>query len=139
MCKKSKLETIRGRKIAIRIGLIAALAHFLTLTYLLNTTQSGEIFGVYIIFGIIDLPILYVVHLIDIILYNIDLKIYIKPVYLIAGTIWWCFVPLIIYKSYFFANNLCYKFKFNVKEGNINLKKWSIIILILLLTFISLL
>ncbi len=130
------METKEGRENVRIIGVFFALIHFLALIYMLNSISSDSHGFIYLGFAGIDFPITYAAHVLQS-MFNI--KIGEKPLFLIFGTIWWYFVPAIIYKSYIVVNFQVRNFNINVKQGNISLKKWGAIFLALLIIGISLL
>ena len=136
------MESKKGRQTASIIGVITALIHFFALMYMLNKYSSDAHGFIILIFIFFDFPLIAAAYILDFIIpidVNISSSIKIETVLLIFGTIWWYFVPKILYKSYYFIKHQFCNFKVNVNQGNINLKKWGLITLVLLLIGLSLL
>ena len=129
MCKKFITST------ASKIGIATALIHLCALLYMLNTTSTDAHGFIYLTFASFDFP----VAMILLMLGGFSYKDVIDPltVLLIFGTIWWYFVPVLTVKIYITSKNIFNKVKYNIKQGNINLKKWGVLLLILVLIVLS--
>ena len=75
MCMKIKLN---------KIGLITASTHFLIVIYFISETNQNDLVWIWMILSIIDFPIS-------------ELSIIESAyLYLILGSIWWYFIPIIL-------------------------------------------